>query len=62
MNIQVEIRVHYSQEYMYVVDPDIARAIRQLTHKVTVSDSDVDALVKLGHSINITHALGRRLA
>ena len=51
MNITTETRHQWGKTYTYVVDPDIAEALRWLTGRKTLSALDIEALEQLGFTI-----------
>ena len=52
MNIKTESRTAFGTVRHYVTDPIQADAIKTLTGKLTVNDSDLIALMQLGLTVN----------
>tara|TARA_B100000029_G_C17547298_1_gene948887 strand:+ start:157 stop:336 length:180 start_codon:yes stop_codon:yes gene_type:complete len=53
MTINIELKTHYGQQHIYVVDEVEAKAISQLTGKKTISKNDIAALETLGVYVNV---------
>ena len=53
MKITVDIKVHYGEARVYVVDPDQARRIADLTGTKTLTRRHISALGMLGHRFTV---------
>jgi G:T-mismatch repair DNA endonuclease (very short patch repair protein) len=51
--IYVHIKSNYGRDCYYINDPDVAKAVRVLTKKVTLDRHDIDALKQLGFTVQI---------
>ncbi len=53
MNINVEIKVHYGERRVYVVDSEKARDLTDLTGTRTLTRRHIVALGRLGHTFTV---------
>ena len=54
MHITIRAVSQYGQLRHFIEDREIATAVSTLTRRTTVDKADINALVKLGHSISVT--------
>ena len=50
MHIEYRTKNVYGNDNRYIVNPDIAQAVRTLTGKKTINTGDIFALSTLGHT------------
>ena len=53
MTIQIEIKYHYGNECLYIINEAEAQAVRSLTGKKTISRQDIKALEVLGIKVEV---------
>ena len=58
----VRVEREYGNERKYIDDPKLAGLFKQLTGRTTLRESDIDALVQLGHQVGEVRVLGRKVS